>query len=262
MLDKFMNGFRNLFCKDLIKENRRLAERLKAVEEQLNQFQEVNHKDQIKKTLQFDLNKKNVILIDFENITMIPEFVLKDRNSVCYIFVGPTVIKRAETLIRELIFNGRHVLMPIERSGRNQLDTCLSFLLGQIISVYEPAQITLISNDSDYENLKGLMSKGNIPYKQMEYRDIRSQERKTVDDSFLIQYMEQYIRVFPETECSRKLFMNRLRTCKPYLLQHPEVQSMLYQLRNLGYIEERIVNGKSRIRIMKDKIRQPVESKD
>lgn len=254
MLEKIMNRLRKLFCEELIEENRRLVEQLKTVEERLNQSHEVSRKDQIKKILQFDLNEKNVILIDFENITMIPEFVLKDRNSVCYIFVGPTVIKRAETLIRELIFNGRHVLMPIERSGRNQLDTCLSFLLGQIVSVYEPAQITLISNDSDYDNLKGLMSKGNIPYKQMEYRDIRSIDRKTVDDNFLIRYMEQYIRVFPETECSRKLFMNRLRTCKPHLLQHPEVQSMLHRLRDLGYIEERIVNGKSRIRIMKEKI--------
>lgn len=253
MLEKLKNKIRAAFCQDLIDENEELKKRLLRMQEELDQSQV--SVPQVNSSLRFNLNKKNVYLIDFENIALIPEFVLQDANSVCYIFVGPTVIKRAEYLINELVFKGRHVMLPIKRSGKNQLDTSLSFILGQITAIYEPSSIALISNDSDYYNLRELMKKGTIPYKQMKYKDIKVLEEVNIDDEFLMRYMKQYLMVFSETECPRKMFISRLRSCKPIPLQIPEVQAMLNRLSDLGLIEERYVNNKSRIKIMKDKIK-------
>lgn len=261
MIEKLKIKLREKLCQDLIAENLDLKQKLKESQEIVERCQKKGLKEQVKKTLRYQLDEKNVYLIDFENITLIPEFVLKDSKSVCYIFVGPTVIKRAEYLCNELVFSGKHVILPIERSGRNQLDTCLSFVLGQIIAIYEPAQITLISNDTDYVNLKTLMSKGSTPYVQMEYRDIRILEQKAIDDNFLIQYMRQYMMVFTETELSKKMFTDRLKTSKPVPMQIPEVQSMFHRLLDLKLIEEKFVNGKPRIKIMKENIKD-AELKD
>lgn len=255
MFKRMKKKLREKLCQDLITENLDLKQKLKESQEMLEGSQKECLKEQVKKTLRYNLDHKNIYLIDFENITLIPEFVLKDPKSVCYIFVGPTVIKRAEYLCKELVFMGKHLILPIERSGRNQLDTCLSFVLGQIITVYEPAQITLISNDTDYVNLKSLMKKGSTPYKQIEYRDIRVLEQKVIDDNFLIRYMRQYMMVFTESELSKKMFTDRLKTSKPVPLQVPEVQSMFHRLLDLGLIEEKYVNGKSRIKIMKENIK-------
>lgn len=213
-----------------------------------------------KRLLFTNLNHRHVYLIDYENISMIPQFILNDENSVCYIFYGTLLKSKVQEEERLHDFSGRHYFIQTTRTAKNSLDTLLSFYLGQIYSVFKPSAIFIISNDSDYSNLKELARHyPDIPYEQITLNEIKRREQNATSDDFYKRFLLDYLQAFGSGYVPRHIFVKRLRGSKVHGMDTSAVSYALHRMEELHLIEEFTKHGKHYIRLHTETIERLAE---
>lgn len=240
---------------ELEKECKLLKTQQKALEQQYLEDSQTEISRNTKRLLFTNLNQRTVYLIDYENISMIPKFILRDEKSVCYIFHG--ILQKSQILEEKRLhdFRGLHYFIQTKRTAKNSLDTLLSFYLGQIYSVYHPRAIFVISNDTDYSNLKQLSQHyPDIPYEQITLNEIRRREQNVTSDEFYKRFLLDYVQVYGTHNVQRQLFVKRLRGSKVHGMDTSAVQYALHRMEELHLIEEYSKRGNRYIRLLSDNI--------
>lgn len=251
----FLLHNRDIELEHLQLENSSLKEQLTMLQEQYKEDVSLHISSIAKRMLFVNLNNKNVYLVDYENITMLPNFITQDPNGVCYIFVGALQRKKIEESEMQHDFKGLHYLIYVNHQKKNALDTMLSFYLGQIVSAFEPRCIYVVSNDSDYENLKQIsMYYPNIHYEQITLDAIRRLEQNKTSDTFFQRFLLDYITTFGSAQVQRAIFVRRLRGSKVHGMETNEVQYAIERMKKMHLIEEYNSYGKQYIRLLKDNI--------
>lgn len=201
------------------------------------------------------LHHKNVYLIDYENIPMLPSFITEDPKGVCYIFIGNLQRAKSETIDDLHQFAGLHYMIQVNRQHKNALDTLLSFYLGQIYSAFEPDNVFVVSNDSDYANLKQLaLYYPNVHYEQITLDTITRYQQNKTSDTFFQRFLLDYIRTFPATQVQRSVFVQRLRGSKVHGMETTDIQYALQRMKKMHLIEEYSKYGKRYVHLLHDNI--------
>lgn len=207
--------------------------------------------------LKVNLDHKNVYLIDYENIMMIPHFVCSDEMSVCYIFIGEHQKAQMVKEERRLEFQGKHFVIPHSNVHKNALDILLSFYLGQIYSCFQPNAIFVISNDSDYSHLQNCATRyPDIPYEQLHMNEIKRKEQNKYSDTFYKRFLLDYLTTFGSSKVTRTTFVKRLRGSKVHGMTTYEVQYALHRMSELHLIEETLNHGIKYVCILEENIKK------
>lgn len=210
-----------------------------------------------KRLLYTNLNHKHVYLIDFENIADIPTFIVNDKQGVCYIFIGVTQREKINQFELTHDFQGQHYKIQIQKTRKNKLDTLLSFYLGQIYCSYEPNSIYVVSNDSDYENLKEIaLLYPAIHYEQITLNSLLRYELNTKSDTFYKRFLLDYISIYCAALVHRNIFLKRLRGSKVKGMGIVESQLAIHRMVQLELIEECTYQGAKYIRLLVDNIQR------
>lgn len=109
----------------------------------------------IKQKLRYDLDKKKVLLIDYENIPYLPKRLYSTRESdlVCYIFFNKTQRKRLTEELKMIHPLTNIIQIQLEKSAKNFLDIGIGMYVGMINSLYDPECILIYSKDKGYHIL-------------------------------------------------------------------------------------------------------------
>jgi len=100
-----------------------------------------------------DLNDKHIYLVDWENTMYFDYSILENKDNYTIIFVG----KRQQEvsmdyldIIYQTYPDANLMDIKVPSTGKNFLDTLLSYYCGRIVSDYDVKDINIITNDKDY----------------------------------------------------------------------------------------------------------------
>lgn len=247
--------------KSIQEENKNLKQRISVLQKNHNNESPHHSSEVLKRMLFINLNCKNVYLIDYENIAMLPAFITQDEHSVCYIFVGALQKKKISKSENQHDFKGLHYIIHVPYQKKNALDTLLSFYLGQILSAYTPSNIYIVSNDKDYENFKHIaMYYPQVHYEQITLDNIRRLEQNKTSDAFFQRFLIDYLIAFGPNQVQKHIFIKRLCGSKVHGMETNEIQYALQRMKKMHLIEEYNHYGRQYIRLLRDNILQLKES--
>lgn len=122
--------------------------------EKAKHSEKVNY-DKINKYLKYNLDDKEVWLVDYENCPNIPSRLKKEGSEkvVCYIFANHTQNERLKNEIRNISTKAIIETIWTSSAGKNLIDIKLAMYTGIINSVYIPSKIIIESKDRGFESL-------------------------------------------------------------------------------------------------------------
>ena len=109
-----------------------------------------------------NLNKKTIIIVDYENYQGI-SLNLLNMEYVYYLFCGTSTKKSAvayKAMLKEFNIN----IICSKHSGTNFVDNRISMFIGYIFGRYNPKQVVLVSNDIDFFEMKLSLQENEFPF--------------------------------------------------------------------------------------------------
>lgn len=132
-----------------------ISEKEKEKKEKKEKEEEREKSNNINKYLKFNLDDKEVWLIDYENCPDIPSRLREENieNVICYIFANHTQNQRLKDEIRNISTKAIIETIWTSQIGKNLVDIKLAMYVGMINSLYNPKKIIIESKDRGFESL-------------------------------------------------------------------------------------------------------------
>ena len=115
---------------------------------------EDSRENRVQSHLIYDLNDKEVYLVDYENCSHLPKSIQNtNENTVYYVFVNKTQTDVIRNELRLLSTCSKIEVIYVDKVGKNLLDIGIGMYVGAIYSLFTPKAVNIYSNDRGYNSL-------------------------------------------------------------------------------------------------------------